>query len=166
MSLFGSRSEHGLHCVLLLSRHADQQAMSSGAIAEFLGLSLSFVRKLMTALEQGGLVYSVSGRHGGYLLRKQPDKISVLEVVEILEPNKRVFSCKEIRQRCALFTEGVPTWVGARTCEINAVFQRAEKTLFEELGRTTIEDIGTAVVNKAPADFHTKTIAWFDTRQN
>ena len=164
MSLYGSRSEHGLHCLLLLTRTSEDECISSRDIADFLGLSLSFVRKLMTALEGGNLIGARSGRNGGFYLRRDPRDISVLEVIEILEPNKHVFSCQEIRQRCALFDDGIPKWVTERACEISSVFIQAEKALFNELRNTTLDDIGTAFLNKAPPEFETKSIAWFDAR--
>ena len=166
MGLFGSRSEHGLHCLLVLTRASEDECLSSRDIAEFLGLSLSFVRKLMTVLEAGGLIGGRTGRNGGFYLQRTAAEISVLEVVELLEPNKRVFSCQEIRQRCALFAGGTPKWVTQRTCEINAVFLQAEKALFDELRNTSLADIGMAFTHKAPAEFETKSIEWFNARSS
>lgn len=135
--------------------------MSATALADFQGLSLSFVRKLLTDLERGGIVKSHSGRHGGFSLAASRKNISVLDVVNVIEPDKRLFECKEIRQRCTLFSDNVPAWVRAKPCEINAVFLKAEAAMLSELAETTLEHIDQTFSAKAPKKFEEQAIQWF-----
>lgn len=161
-NLYGSRSEHALHCLLILSRPPTGKPISSAELAEFQGLSLSFVRKLLTDLERGGLVKSHSGRRGGFSLSRPPDQISVLAVVELLEPGKRLFDCNEIRERCKLFNNEVPDWVRAKPCEINAVFLAAEHAMRAQLAKATLKNIDTAFSKKAPPEFGEQAVKWFN----
>lgn len=161
MSLYGSRSEHALHCLLILGRSPDNRPISSADLANFQGLSLSFTRKLLTDLERGNIVQSHSGRHGGFSLSRAKNEISVQDVVTVIEPGKRVFDCKEIRQRCALFNRGVPAWVKSKPCEINAVFLKAEAAMVGELANTTLESIDDAFSAKAPNNFSERAAQWF-----
>ena len=135
--------------------------MSTAELAAFQGVSLSFIRKLLTDLEQGGIVKSHSGRNGGFSLASPKENISVLDVVNVIEPRKRLFDCKEIRQRCALFNNDVPAWVTSKPCEINAVFLNAEAAMFSELAKTTLENIDQAFSAKAPKSFSEQAIKWF-----
>lgn len=161
MSLYGSKSEHALHCLLILGRSPDNRPISSTDLADFQGLSLSFIRKLLTELERGDLVQSHSGRNGGFSLSRDKKNISVLDVVKVVEPGKRVFDCKEIRQRCALFESGVPTWVTSKPCEINTVFLKAEAAMVAQLADTTLDSIDQAFGIKAPKEFEEQAVQWF-----
>lgn len=161
MSLYGSRSEHALHCLLILGRSPDNRPISSADIAGFQGLSLSFTRKLLTDLERGNIVQSHSGRRGGFSLSRPKKKISVMDVVKVIEPGKRVFDCKEIRQRCVLFNDSVPAWVRSKPCEINAVFLKAEAAMVSQLAETTLESIDQTFSAKAPREFEEQAVQWF-----
>ena len=165
MSLYGSRAEHALHCLLLINRASEKEAISSRDMAEFLGLSLSFVRKLMTDLERGKIVTSRRGRHGGFVLSRAAENVSVSDVLAVIEPNKQIFSCQEIRQKCVLFEDQVPPWVRSKRCEISAVFQNAEQAMRAQLESTTLADIGNAFTKKVPAKFKQQSIEWFERRR-
>jgi Rrf2 family iron-sulfur cluster assembly transcriptional regulator len=76
--------EYGLRCVLRLAREPKGEALTVAQIAEREGLTVPHVGKLMAILRQSGLVESVRGRGGGYILPRPPAEISVEEVLNSL----------------------------------------------------------------------------------
>src|SRR5579864_4340632 len=68
-----AQEEYGLRCLLRLARADASLTLPELADAE--GLSVPHVAKLMAVLRQAGLVDSVRGRAGGYLLAKAPEEI-------------------------------------------------------------------------------------------
>ena len=106
MSHFGSGVEYGLHCLLYLvddkSHGGPGEAPSARDVAEFQGVSPSYVAKLFTKLERAGLISSSEGVDGGFQLAKPAARITVLEVADAIEGKKSLFKCREVRANCIL----------------------------------------------------------------
>jgi Rrf2 family protein len=66
-------------------------------LAEFQGLSETFLSKVFGKLSKAVIVSSVSGVKGGYRLSKSPEDISFWDVVEAVEGPKPIFQCKNIK---------------------------------------------------------------------
>lgn len=82
----GSRGDYGLRALVFLAARAEQtKPVQIHAIAERQQIPEDYLRQLLVQLRAAGLVRSVRGPHGGYLLAKEPKEISMGEVVEVLE---------------------------------------------------------------------------------
>lgn len=79
-----SQEEYGLRCLLQLSQAAPEAGLTVKEIAGREGLSPAYVEKLLRLLGKAGLIHSVRGVHGGYLLSRTPQQISLGEVVRAL----------------------------------------------------------------------------------
>ena len=163
MAHIGSGVEYGLHCLLWLVG-PNREPASSRDLADLQGVSASFVAKIFSKLEKAGIVTASEGLRGGYRLACPADQITVLDVVDAIEGEKPLFDCQEIRGRCAVFGGKPPAWSINGVCSIHAVMLRAERTVREELGRTTIADLAHTVGGKAPADFPVMIQGWLADR--
>ncbi|WBF46133.1 RrF2 family transcriptional regulator [Serratia rubidaea] len=74
-----SRNRHAIMIMLYLARHPGRAASTTEIGAE-LGISVSYLEQLFTVLRRDGLVRSVRGPGGGYLLVKPADEITVAEL--------------------------------------------------------------------------------------
>lgn len=164
MGHYGASVEYGLHCLLLLAGAGDGAPPSSRDLAEFQGISPSYVAKLFTQLEKAGIVGSSEGLDGGFRLAKPADDISVRDVVVALEGDKPLFRCKEIRRNCVLYDGAPPAWASRGVCGIHAVMIDAEKRMLEALGETTLADLGREVGGKTPQGFVARKAGWFGAR--
>src|SRR5215470_3134507 len=79
-----AQEEYGLRCLLELARHHGAEPLTLGAIAEEEGLSIPYVGKLMNHLRQSGLVESVRGRSGGYVLTRPAEEVTLADALEVL----------------------------------------------------------------------------------
>ena len=164
MSHFGSGIEYGLHCLLLLVDREESSAPSSKDLADFQGLSPSYVAKLFTRLEKAGLVQSIEGLGGGFRLARPAAKITVLDVVDALEGDKPLFQCRDVRDDCVLYAGLPPNWGAGDVCTIHAVMLEAEARMREALAARTLAEIDTVVADKLSGNFMRRTAAWFDDR--
>ena len=155
--------EYALHCLLWLGGPGDVP-VSSRDLAEFQGISPSFVAKIFPRLEKAGLVAAAEGVRGGYVLARDPEAISVLEVVDAVEGDKPLFDCKDIRGRCPMFGEPPPDWATSGVCAIHALMLRAEKAMRSVLASQSLADIARVVERKAPPEFAQEVRDWFDGR--
>jgi len=73
-------------------------------IADSQGLSLNYLEQLFRPLRRAGLVLSTRGVHGGYVLGREPDSITVGDVVRVLDgpiaPSDCVLHGAEGEDRC------------------------------------------------------------------
>jgi Rrf2 family protein len=156
--------EYGLHCMLYLAQPDAGTAPSAQELAEFQGISRTFVAKLFTRLEKAGLVRSSPGARGGYSLARSPSEISVLDVVQAIDGHKSLFECTEIRRNCAVFKDAPPSEVTSGLCGINRIMREAEQAMRSTLAARTLADIGSMVVATIPIRFVKESQSWFESR--
>lgn len=159
-SLFGVSVEYGLHTLLWLVTKNPKRA-SSRDLAEVQGIPPAMVAKIMPKLEKAGIVNASDGISGGYELAKPPAEVSVLDVVNAIEGERKLFDCKEVRRGCVLFGGSPPAWSIDGVCRIHAVMLRAEKRMRLELGKTSLADL---VQGGRPEDFENLAANWFRDR--
>ena len=83
--MFSTRAEYGVRVMVDLARRGSDDPVPLAEIAEHEGLPLAYLEHLVARLRRAGLVDSRRGAHGGYLLARDPELITMAEVVEALE---------------------------------------------------------------------------------
>jgi len=84
--------EYSLRAIVWLATHADDP-QTTQQIAEATMVPAGYLAKVMQSLGRGGLVTAQRGKHGGFLLAKPPEAVSVLEVINTFEPIQRIREC-------------------------------------------------------------------------
>jgi Rrf2 family protein len=130
--------EWGLHCVCVLAALPAGATLPTKALAEYHGLSETYLSKHLQALTNGRILESVPGPRGGYRLMRPPEEITLLEVVEAIDGHESLFRCTEIRKLGPL---ALPSQVYRLPCAINVAMARAEKAWRGALGLQTIADL-------------------------
>lgn len=127
--------EQAIHSVAMLASLEADQVLSAAALAEFHGVSPSYLLKHLQALSRSGILGTVPGPKGGYHLAQTPEDISLLDVVLAVEGPEPAFRCKEIRRNGP---NPVPEGFFKAPCQINAAMLRAERSYRAELRKVTI----------------------------
>ena len=104
----GEGVEQAIHCATMLAALQPGRVLPAAALAEFHGVSPSYLLKHLQALSGAGILDSVPGPNGGYRLAKPADKITLLDIVLAVEGAQPAFRCGEIRQRGPNPLGGVP----------------------------------------------------------
>ncbi len=73
--------DYAIRMVLYLSKNPDKIATRS-EISKAMIIPLSLVARIGQVLEASGIVEVLRGKRGGYKLKKAPEKITLLEVIE------------------------------------------------------------------------------------
>lgn len=134
----GDGVEQGIHSVTVLSGLSEGGVLSAAALAEFHGVSTSYLLKHLQALSGAGILETVPGPKGGYRLAKRPEAISLLDIVLAVEGPAPAFRCAEIRQRGP---NPLPQRYFTQPCQVTAAMLRAERAYRAELAKTSISDI-------------------------
>lgn len=130
--------EWGLHCVCLLAEYPAGATLPTRALAEYHGLSETYLSKHLQALTGGCILESVPGPKGGYRLARPPETITLLEVVEAIDGHEPVFRCAEIRKLGPL---ALPPEKYRLPCALHVAMAQAEKAWRDVLRAQTIADI-------------------------
>ncbi len=134
----GDGVEQAIHSAGMLAGLSEGGVLSAAALAEFHGVSTSYLLKHLQSLSSAGIVATVPGPKGGYRLARPTDKITLLDIVLAVEGPQPAFRCAEIRQRGP---NPLPGRYFTKPCGINAAMLKAEKVYRAELAKTTIADI-------------------------
>ncbi|HEY6395799.1 MAG TPA: Rrf2 family transcriptional regulator [Candidatus Binataceae bacterium] len=93
---FGVGVDYSLKALLVLAeRYPSPQPVRVEEIAETQGIPENYLRRLLIELKRGGLVASQKGPSGGYMLARPPSKITMADVVEIVEGDYTPVDCLE-----------------------------------------------------------------------
>ena len=85
---FSTKGTYGLRAVVELAIRYGEGPVSLAAVATEQGISEAYLEQLMRSLKKAGLVATTRGKSGGYLLTREPETISVGEV--LLESTTRL----------------------------------------------------------------------------
>lgn len=80
-----TKGRYGLKAMFELALHYGSGPVSLTMVSEKQRISVNYLEQLIAPLRKAGYVKSVRGAQGGYLLAKDPDEISVGDILKTLE---------------------------------------------------------------------------------
>ena len=84
--------EYALRAILTIAQH-DGTPCTAQKISALTQVPAPYLSKLMQGLVRANLVTSKRGLHGGFVLTRQAADLTVWEIVDAVEPIKRIRSC-------------------------------------------------------------------------
>ncbi len=134
MKILSKTTIYGIRAALFVaSTEKDGTYVPIRQISEELGISFSFLTKVLRALTQHNLMASHRGSHGGVSLARPAKDISLMDMIDVMESESCLDGCILGLNGCG---EGKPCplheqWGGTRE-DIRTMF---EDTNLEDLGR-------------------------------
>lgn len=129
---FSAKTEYGLRAVLDLAYHHDECPIQLRAISRREKIPGRFLEQVMSTLRCAGLVESVRGAKGGYILSRRPENISLSEVVIALEGPINIMECVTDSQfEC----DELPM------CVIRDVWSDVQRSLITTLSSINLRDL-------------------------
>jgi Rrf2 family nitric oxide-sensitive transcriptional repressor len=90
--MISQTAEYALRAIVYLARHEDQPRTTT-QIAEATQVPGGYLAKVMQNLGRAGLVQSQRGLNGGFVLSRPPDETSALDVINAVDPIRRIHHC-------------------------------------------------------------------------
>ena len=84
------KSRYGITALIDLSINSKSGHVSLSSIAERNDISPQYLEQVFAGLRRSGIVKSIKGAQGGYLLNKPAEKIAVGEIIEALDGTYRI----------------------------------------------------------------------------
>ena len=130
-----AQEEYGLRCLLQLAKTPQGQIVRVRDIATKEGLSNANVEKLLRILSKAGLVHSVRGLKGGYVLNRPATAITLGEVVRALG------TVENTDHICKSFTGNEVSCVHFSDCGIRSVWSGLTTYIQRFLDQTTLASV-------------------------
>ena len=126
-------------CILLVIAHTRGHApVKSYTLSERLGLSDSYLKKIMRQLVVAGLVDSEAGKKGGFVLKRAPKNISLLDVFEAIESTAPFLSTTNLVDKVFPKEKMI---CHEKEPQIISVFTRAEQAYRQSLSQFTLDHV-------------------------
>lgn len=90
---YSKATDYALHTMMLLAKKDSVMPMSVIELAEAQNISPTYLSKILTKLSKENLINAISGANGGYTLRRDWQKISMLDIIHAIEGRQSIFEC-------------------------------------------------------------------------
>ena len=123
-----TKSRYGLRILIQIALdNINGRKLSHGrSIAEEQNITEPYLEQIMHPLKMAGMVSTVRGCKGGYELRKPPEEISVLDIVELFEGPVNFAECIKGDRHCGRLQNCPVSFVWS---ELNTVFRNTAEDI-------------------------------------
>lgn len=126
-------ADDALRIVWLLAQSDEVQ--DAGTLAQRAGIAPRFTLKILRKLREGKIVASKKGSTGGYMLAQAPEKVTVLQILELIDGPLHINRCLEEGYVCSRM--GVQTG----RCVVHRLFCDLSQQLSAQLSAVTLEEL-------------------------
>jgi Rrf2 family protein len=101
-----TKTRYGLRIMLQLAEALpDGKALKGKDIVNKQGISEPYMEQIMIKLRKAGWVVTERGCQGGYKLNVAPERVTVLDFIELFEGPLELVNCESKDKRCMLLSE-------------------------------------------------------------
>lgn len=130
---FTKAEEYGMFGVLYLAETDRARVVPLSEISQAKDIPEKFLAKIFQSLSRSGIIRSHRGVRGGFSLAKDPNEITVKEVLEIIQGPYHLMRCTEDKRACLKDP--------CEFCAIREVLVLAEKRLLSVFEEFTLSDL-------------------------
>jgi Rrf2 family protein len=131
-----TRGRYGLRALLELSNLAKEGPVNLRNLSVKQKMSIDYLEQIFNKLKKAGIVQSVRGAKGGYLLALDEDKITVRQIINALDGPFSISHCDkpDLREKSC---------TGPTTCISRILWKELEGKIDEILSSITLKDLKT-----------------------
>ena len=139
-----TRCRYGLRAILELAMEYGKGPLQIKIIAERQEISNKYLEQIMAILKSVGLVRSIRGAKGGYVLAKEPKNIRISDIFVALEGPLLTVDCVEHPEFCTRCTD----------CVTRHVWTEIQESIMNVLEGVTLQDlVDKSVTGKDTLDY-------------
>jgi Rrf2 family cysteine metabolism transcriptional repressor len=149
--IFTTKAEYGVRLLIQLGLQGGNREggpLSLKSVAEAESLPLAYLERIAALLKKAGLVQATRGAHGGYVLARPAEDITMDHVVLALEgsiaPMDCFFDDRDGRVLCSHHADG-------EHCATKLLWTRVQVGVIRSLQRTTLAELVAFATAATPA---------------
>jgi Rrf2 family protein len=132
------QADYATRAILYLAQREKGKHIATGKVAKEQKIPSSFLAKIVSQLSIAGILQTSRGAHGGIWLARDPEDITLLEVVEAIDGPIRLNVCSDSSGECTLEDD----------CPMHPVWCEAQDQLITKLKSTNF----TQLASKSPSN--------------
>lgn len=132
---FTAVEEYGLRCLIQIAKNDKGDGITIPELSEMEGLSEANVAKILRILRLGGFVEAERGQSGGYRLTREPDKITLREILYVL--GGKLFDYDV----CTNFAGLTEICTNSTNCSVRSVWKNVQNIIDLVLEKLTLKDL-------------------------
>lgn len=125
-----TKGKYGLYAMFYLAQHVGDGPQPLKAVSA-IGVSEDYLEQLLGSLRRAGLVTTVRGAQGGYLLAKAPEEITVGDIMDATEGPLNLSECLADGSCCKKSGQ----------CESRRVWEYLSESINQLLQSITLRDM-------------------------
>lgn len=125
-----TKGRYGVKAMVDLAIHYGDSPVSIKTISKRQNISEYYLEQLFSPLRKAGLIKSIRGAQGGYVLNKTPDEIKVSDVMYVLEGPIEIAEC----------IDGVEC-NNVDCCATRLLWEKIKNSIDEVMESITLQDI-------------------------
>ena len=132
--LVTQKCQYGLRALFELALRYGEGPVKIASIAEAQAIPHRFLEVILSQLKQGGFVDSQRGNEGGYFLIRDPEDITVGDIVQFIQGTFTPVDCvmgKEKNKKCPLYGD----------CAFLPMWEQVQKAISDVYDKTTLKDL-------------------------
>jgi len=126
-----TKTRYGTRAMVDIGEHHGEGPVSLRELAERQGVSMKYMEQIVPSLKASGLVRSARGAQGGYVLAKEPHKISLHDIVHALVGSWSLVDCLDDDNLCDR----------AQECVTYEIWNDIQTAIYKILDSTTLADM-------------------------
>jgi Rrf2 family protein len=123
-----TKTRYGTRAMIELARNYGTRVSPVNLIAKNQNISERYLQNILLILVDAGLVKSVRGKNGGFILSKEPALINLAEIVSVLEEDRHLVECMSDGKCCGR----------SQNCVMKGVWKKASENLYGFLDDITL----------------------------
>ena len=120
-------AELAIRGVLVLAERHGQGPITLAAVCLSESLPKQYLTKIFSSLARADIVSPIRGKNGGYVLARDPGRISVLEVIEAVEGPLALNHCQHTPSKCP-----------RNTCPLRPMWTGLQQLVSQQLGKVKL----------------------------
>lgn len=100
MLRLSTKGQYGVRAMFEIANGYPDKPVTIKEIAEKQAVSVAYLEQILNKLRNGGLIKSIKGPGGGYLLSRKPEEISISAILKELEGPVAITSCLDPEEGC------------------------------------------------------------------
>ena len=129
-----TKSTYGIRAMFELALHYSRRPISVAFISRRENISVPYLEQLLSRLRRKGLVKSIRGPKGGYILAKDPKSITIGDIVRSLDGDITPVHCvgnNSSNKSCKMIDK----------CVTKSVWKRLKETVDNMLDSVSLKDL-------------------------
>ncbi len=90
------KARYAIHALIVLAEHQGDEPLMIADIAERARVPRKFLEQILLELKRRGIVRSIRGRSGGYLLGREPGEITFADILRVTDGPIALSPCASV----------------------------------------------------------------------